>query len=78
MNYRDTQLYREMTLFKAIGFIEKFGEQPASETDYLTAWQYIADSNAWTFLQGCYERQLSLLIDQQLIDMPKELNGQPA
>lgn len=78
MSFRDTQLYKEMTLYKAVRFIEHFNERLFGELEYLTSWQYIADTNAWTFLQGWYYRQMWTLINQNLIDKPKELNGKLA
>lgn len=73
MNLRDTDFYKMLTLPKAVEVIENYENELLGEAEYLTAWQYMADTDAWKILQGWYGRQLCILINQGLIEVPEEL-----
>lgn len=63
----------QWTPYEACACVEGFGDQEYSEEECISAWQYIADTGMWRGLQGWYGRMVFNLIDQGIIQPPKEL-----
>lgn len=71
-NLRTTKAYKELTPYLACARAEGFCEgEGASETEVLSAWQYIADTGIWRSLQGFYGRTVASLIEDGIIKTKK-------
>ena len=67
MNYRKTKLYKKLDSYTACSMVEGFADEEATESEQLTAWQYLVDTGlAWT-LQGWYGRNAAALIEGGII-----------
>jgi len=68
INYRKTKFYKSLTSYLATAYAEGFCEgENASETEQLTAWQYLVDTGTCWHLQGWFGRTASSLIEQGVI-----------
>jgi len=71
MSIRELEEYKHMNPFIACAVAEGFsGFEEASEEMTLAAWQYIADTQLWTQLQGFYGRIVHQLLAQRVIEPP--------
>ena len=67
-NYRATKFYKSLNSYMACAIAEGFCEgEGATETEQLTAWQYIWDKGMWKGLQGWYGRTVHSLIESEMI-----------
>lgn len=67
-NLRASKLYKTLTPYMATAIAEGFCEgEGASETEQLTAWQFIVDKGLTSHLQGWFGRAASSLIEQGII-----------
>jgi len=73
IDYRDSKLYKGMTPYLACAYVEGFEEgEISSETEILTAFQYLVDTGQCWSLQGWYGRTAQGLIDAGVIQPAKE------
>ena len=63
---RDTEAYKNMDSYYAVGYAEGF-EEAESEEQVLAAWQYIKDKGLWKSLQGFFGRTVSQLTDEGVL-----------
>jgi hypothetical protein len=66
MDYRDTDLYRNMTPFQTCEIIEL--NDDSSYDDMMTAFQWLHDTGMAYQLQGFYGRTATALLDNGLIE----------
>ncbi len=64
---RETQEYKNMTPYNAVGYAEGF-EEAESEEQVLAAWQYIHDQGMTAYLQGFFGRTCRDLIEGGVIE----------
>jgi len=64
MNYRKTKFYKSLNSYMATAYAEGFCEgEGASETEQLTAWQYLHDTKLAYRLQGWFGRTANALLE---------------
>jgi hypothetical protein len=63
MNYRKTKLYKALTPYEACAIAEGFSGKGYTQTELLTAWQWLIDTGLCWTLQGWYGRTASSLIE---------------
>lgn len=67
-DYRKTKFYKTLTSYLATAYAEGFCEgEGASETEQLTAWQWLHDKGIAYKLQGWFGRTAQNLIEQGVI-----------
>uniref|UniRef100_A0A6M3JDT9 Uncharacterized protein n=1 Tax=viral metagenome TaxID=1070528 RepID=A0A6M3JDT9_9ZZZZ len=66
ISLRETQFYKDMTNYDAVGLAEGFVEAE-SEEEELAAWQYIYDHRMYRYLQGWFGRTVESLLNQGVI-----------
>lgn len=64
----ETKTEGEMTLYDACAIAEGFDGEEHSESEVLSAWQFLVRTGAAWTLQGWYGRTASQLIEAGLID----------
>ena len=68
MNYRKTKFYKTLTPYLAAAYAEGFCEgENATETQQLTAWQWLVDTGICWTLQGWYGRTATCFIEKEFI-----------
>ena len=67
MQYRKTKLYKLLDSYTVCAIAEGFDGQAHSQTEILTAWQWLADTGLCWRLQGWYGRTVVALIEQGFI-----------
>lgn len=66
--YRKTKFYKELDSYLATAYAEGFCEgENATETEQLTAWQYLHDTKLGYQLQGWFGRTLTALLENGII-----------
>lgn len=71
MNYRKTKFYKSLTSYLATAYAEGFCEgDGASESQQLTAWQYLVDHGICWHLQGWFGRTAMALLEDGRILPP--------
>lgn len=63
---RDTQAYKELDSYLAVGRAEGF-EEAKTEEEVIAAWQYIKDKGLWKGLQGFFGRTVAQLTEQGVL-----------
>ena len=68
MNYRKSNLYKNLTPKKAILLVKgRFKGKTANQEEEITAWQFILDKNIYSKLDNWHGKVLDYFIDEGII-----------